>query len=708
MSSRAGGTLLSTARSEDGPVKSGRRIARPLLALGLLAVAWLLPVAAQALRADWVLLLVLLLATASMLRAGYFLLDRLMFAGILLTGTLIAGGLLFSLWPWGLAPVPVTGTLLTVLVAVWLLTGRRPALPLRLQGTDAIIVGAGAIAAWIMLGPVAGRSVDYQLGYTTGSEDKYAHFALFDVIHRLSGYAFLSPGRAWTTVTSSTAHVYPQGSHYLYAVFDIFLRSAVNPGAAPAEFSRYVIYTLAAFGFLVAAVTWSARWVAGPAMAGWRLVLICSAVATLTATGPLTELVKFAFDSETIGLILLAMTIAVTARPAGRPREQVLLVAAALIAVWYCYNLYGALASLGVIAAAVVYRRRLRRHWRFAVVAAAVTVPVALLPSILAELSGFSATRQLTIGGDIIPLNWLLIVGVALLACAGLATRAGRRSGACRVTTAHVVLASVTIAALSLYQRQALGSTTQYYLAKALTGGYVICLVGSGAAVLLLDAVRKRISGAQPIVVASRLDLTANRAPGMRPGRTPARLRDSLAVGAAVVVLASGLLWALPGVRNGQPDYSQAWAFRWWSGQVKARPGAALQVLAQAHLLADGVPTLVLYKNAGLENWRVSFFDAVLNHDLGTMKTTFDPLLTAIPVMAGSEDLLTVLAIDHNISIIENAVEHGPHHIRIVVSGRRLAARLRFFARAHPGLDLTVRYLPRLSTAARHPARPPG
>ena len=713
MSSRADVAAPGTASErQDGSPGDHERTARMLALAGLLAAAWLIPIAAQALRADWVLLIVLLLGTGSLLRAGYCLLDRLMLAWIVLAGTLITGGLLFSLWPWGLQPVPVTGTILTALIAVGALTGRRPRLPLRFRGTDAIIVGAGALAAWMMLGPVAGRSFHDQLPFTTGVEDKYAHFALFDAIHRLGGYTFLHPARASALVTTSTAHVYPQGSHYLYAVLDIFLRSATGPGPTPAEFSRYFSYTLVGFGFLVLAVTWSARWVAGPAMTGWRRAFVCSAVATLVTVGPVTGLIKFAFDSETVGLALLALTVAVTARPAGRPREQVLLVASALIAVWYAYNLYGALAGLAVIPAVVAYRHRLRRHWLFTAITAGISAPVALLPSALAELSGFSANRQLMTGGDIIPLNWYLLAGLALLACASLAVRAGRRSGAWRVQTAQVVLAAVAIAILRIYQQYSLDSSTDYYFAKVLTGAYVICLVGFGAAGLLLGAAGKRAADRPPARgLAQPAGGLAQPARGLaQPARglaQPARglaqpaggLAQPLAsavAGLAAVILAGGLLLALPGVRDGHSDYTEAWAYRWWSGQDKPGPGTALRALDRAHLLADGTPTLVIFSNVGLENWRASFFAAVLNRDLSAMKGTFQPLLKAGPMMDIDKQRFRRARLDYDIAIIERAIAHGPQHLSVIVSAPGLAARLRSFATEHPGLDLTVRHLPQM------------
>jgi hypothetical protein len=661
----------------------GRRPAWSLGAgAGLFAAAWLLPVLAHALRADWILLIVLLLGTGSVLRAGRYLLDRLMLAGILLTGAFVAGGLLFSVWPWGLEPVPVTGTLLTVLVAAGLAGRRRPRLPTRLCGSDAIIVGAAALTAWVLLGRLVGRPFSSRLAIATRPEDSYAHFALFDTIHRLGGYAFLHPARAGLSVATPTQSVYPQGSHYLYAVLDIFLRSTTSPGPAAAEFSRYLDYRLAGFAFLVAAVTWSARWIAGPAMTGWRRVFICSVVASLVAAGPLSDLLGNGFDSETIGLALLALAIAVAMRAAGPPQEQVLLMAASVIPVCYAYNLYAPLALLTVAAAAVMYRRRLRRHWLFSTIAAAVALPVALLPTVIAERSGFSATKQLDIfGGGVVRLNLSILVGLALVILASMAARTGRRSPVWRTAAATVVLTAAAVGGFEFYlsRSRSGGAPPYYYFDKALTGAYVVGLVGFGAAGLWLRPARSRPA-------ATRRPLWRN---NLLPG---------LAACLIAVTLACGLPWGIPPVPGaGRPEYQATWAYAWWSGKVTAGPvGPALQALDRARLLGDGKPSLVFYSNAGFVNWEASFLVAVLNHDLGRIKDTFNPVLTLGRIMGPATSRHGRAVLNHDIAIIEEAIAKGPRGLRLIVADRRLAARLGSFARAHPGRGLSVTYLPPL------------
>jgi hypothetical protein len=661
-----------------GGVAPGRRFPKSPAAAGLLAGAWLLPIITQVLHADWLLLVVLLIGIGSLLRAGYFLLDRLMLAGILLTGTLIAGGLLFSFWPWGLEPVPVAGTLLTVLVAVGMLTGRRPSLPLRLRGSDAIIVGAGVVSTWIMDAPVAGRSFVSQLPFTTAYEDKFAHFSIFDAIHRLGGYLFLHPAKMSTSVGDTTAAVYPQGSHYLYAVLDIFLRSTVNPGPVEAEYGRYFTYTLLGFGFLVVAVTWSARWVAGPAMGGWRRAFICSAVATLAAAGPLTGLVRYAFDSETVGLALLALIVAVTARPAGRPKEQVLLVASALIALFYAYNIYGALAGLGIIVAALVYRRRLLRHWVFTVVTAAVAVPVAVLPSVMSLFSGFSATSQLDAPGAVFAISLILLACLALVLVSSMATRTGRRSGVWRTLSAQLALTAVAAVAVGLYQDSTLGHTS-YYFDKILTGGYVICLVGFGAAGLLLKPIRARES--------------APRQPRWRTELLPS------VYAAAVAAALSLLLPAASAVIQGtQP--SAGWLESWTSGRATSAVWPALDVLDRAHVLHDGKPTLILYSNVEVgRNYYLSNFAGTFNRDLGVTERTIDAIFSIGPIMGRGNPSYDRVRLADDVKLEQAIVSGGVRHLQVIVSDRHLAAMLRSFAAAHPALGMTVSYMPQLNAS---------
>jgi hypothetical protein len=251
-------------------------------------------------------------------------------------------------------------------IAGWL-TGRRPSLPRRWLGSDVVVLGSGLFAFLAAYAPIAGAPLAKRFSFSAVTTDRFNHFALFDTIHRLGGYAFLHQSQAQVFVRYPTAVAYPSGSHFLYAVFDIFLRSTTDPGAAVAEFSRYFVYVLAGYAFLVMALVWAARWIAGPLMAGWRQVLICSAVAGLALGGPLVQMVELGLDSEILGLAFLALAVAVTVRPPRVVHEQVLIVSALLIAVAYCYNLDAAVAGLGLGSVAVVSRRRLLRNLRFTV-----------------------------------------------------------------------------------------------------------------------------------------------------------------------------------------------------------------------------------------------------------------------------------------------------------------------------------------------------
>ena len=106
-----------------------RRLHEVVAATGLLVLAWLLPVVLDAVHLAWLLPPLILLATASLLRVGSTLLDRIIVALAILLGAVCLGGVVLSLWPWALAPVPVAGTALTVLVVAAVRLRRAPRLP---------------------------------------------------------------------------------------------------------------------------------------------------------------------------------------------------------------------------------------------------------------------------------------------------------------------------------------------------------------------------------------------------------------------------------------------------------------------------------------------------------------------------------------------------------------------------------------------------
>src|SRR2546423_15403078 len=124
-------TTLESPSRVTAPVAAApappRRPWRPVAVLVVLA--WAVPGTAQLLGIDWLLPPLVLVATASLLRVGRTLLDRLMLALCLLLGGTCAAGLPLSVWPWRLQPVPVAILALTVLAGPAAGTGPRAPVP---------------------------------------------------------------------------------------------------------------------------------------------------------------------------------------------------------------------------------------------------------------------------------------------------------------------------------------------------------------------------------------------------------------------------------------------------------------------------------------------------------------------------------------------------------------------------------------------------
>jgi hypothetical protein len=640
--------------------------------VGLLCAAWLVPLVAHQSRLDVVQPVLLLVAVASILRSGTNLVDRFMLAAGLLAGAALALGLALSIWPWGLHPVPVAGTCFSLVVMIGWLSRRPPRLPRRMLGSDVVVLGSGIFAFLAAYAPVARMPAVQRFMLSTTAEDRFAHFALFDTIRRLGGYTFLHQRAAIVSVEHPTEIVYPSGSHFLYALFDTFLKSTTGPGTPVQEFNRYFIYVLLAYGFLIMSLVWAARWIAGPLVRGWLKFFICTAVAALALSGPLLMMVKDGFDSEIAGLAFLALAVAATVRPTRVVREQVLIVCALLVAVAYAYNLYAPMAALGMAAACVIYRRRLRRHWLFTIVTVIAGCAIAFYPSALSLLSGFNAQAQLLARGTALPPALPLLEVLAVMIVATMASSVARRLPACRAMAIQVVIAGLVIAAVGAYQVASRGNIS-YYCDKLLMAGYVVCLAGLGAVGILL-----------------------RRLPAW-PGGRPSLLREAPAAviaGAAALSLAVVAQWGLDPASTG-PVYPPATPLGTWNaGRMEAPEGPSLVALADAHLLGDHVPILVFYTNSGLENWRDSFLAAAFNRDVGVLRNPINEILFA----AVGGPPINAHATRAGLGRVLRALRESPLPMRLVVWNPALAHKLEAMLAAHPDVHATVMVLPTLRT----------
>ncbi|OPC81744.1 hypothetical protein B4N89_13060 [Embleya scabrispora] len=656
-----------------GSVRAIRRPAgRPTLVVAASILgSWALPALFHLARLDWLSLLALFVGTASLVRAGVGLFDRLMLTVLLMMGEFITAGLLFSLWPWGLHPVAMAGTLGTLTIVVAVVTGRRPMLPRRVSFSDLIAPAAAAYAMYELYKPLAGKSLTARLRYIVMTEDKASHFSLFDAIHRVGGYTYFHADQASTSMDPEMARVYPPGTHFLYSVLDVFVRSTTDDGNALAAYNRYFLYTVLGYGFVVLALVWAARWVAGPTVTGWRRALVCAVVGTIAATGQLVTVFTYGHDSAALGVAVLAMTVAVAVRPAGKVREQVLTAAAGLVTLAFVYNLFVVLAATSVLAAAVVYWHRLRTALLFTSVAAVITGVIVLIPIVGPQLSGFSQTKQLQATGGIDPMSRNFVVACVAVVLLALLTRAGRRSPVWRTMAIQIVLAAAGVVLFGLYQVQTLGATSYYY-EKAVQGLYAIGLVGLGAIGSLLRP------GGLPVPAK----------PSLRP---LARVLPSLAAVVAGVTLAGGLQFgaivASDGVTGPDTTYAAAWA----DGRNVRPVGVTAKRLQSAGYLGKGPTTLFIISDSGTDNWRVSFLDAILKRRLGeTIKTVFGvPWLKGLASYGeGSNDR------EDEVHRLEDVVRGSPQPLRLVISNAKLAARFEQFAMANPNLRLQVTYVP--------------
>lgn len=677
---RLGAAAPTRGETTSAPIRRQRsNRQRAAIAAVLAAAAWLLPLTAHALRVDWLVLVVAWVGIAASLRAGRLLVDRLVLAGILLAGFLIVAGLLFSVWPWGLEPVPVGGFTLSVLALAAVIGGRRPQLPKRLVPTDAMIVGSGLLSWYYLNAPTTGKDFVHRLPYIASREDVFNHYTLFDAIHRVGGYAFLNPGAIKPYMSPglwnpTAMEFYPPGMHYLFAVFDVFLRSDTDPGAPFGEYDRFIAYNAADLALLAAVVVWAARWIGGPGLAGWRRGFCCAVVGGLAAVGQLTTLFWQGFAAHAAGLTVLAVGVAVCSRPPRSVREQVLLLAAVVISSAFVYNLTAVMVSGMAAIAVAVYWRRIRELRWFAPLIGGSAICVALVPYVAQTFAGFSASAKFLMWGSAVDFSRVLLVAFVLAAGSAIVTRNGRRSPAWRAACASVVWCCALTVAMCCYAYIEVGGTT-YYCEKLAEGVWVVSLACFGAVGLLLKP-----------------------GPGLgsagRLGRGASNLAAGVLTTGAGAVLTGVIPLASARMTDWIPQQDVTWGSAWRAGFISSDLSGPLTAIARHRILADGVPTIILFADWGQSNWRVSMFDAALNHDRGLITDR------AIDGISRSDGLATmklpkagtpVPAKDESsLANLEDCIERSHVTLRIIVWNRDVADYLKVFGVANPRLGLRV------------------
>jgi len=638
----------------------------PRLVGGLLAAAWILPTVTHLLRADALLIVVIVYATGGLLRVGGTVLDRLMITLGLLAGTAMTAGLLFSFWPFGLNPVAVGGTALTVLAGLGVLLRRRPRWPRRVLGSDLVLLAATGIAAAIAYGPLWRLGRGHQLAFSVLTGDRLRHYSLFDTIHRIGAYTFLQQGKARGIVDPGMLAVYPPGQHFTYALLDIFVTSRTDPGSPTAELLRYEVYTCLGYGFFVLCVAWGARWVAGPSLAGWRRVFLVSAISAFLSTGVLTTSIWCGWDPQIFGMGLLALLTACALRPPNSGRTHIALMAALTVAIFLTYELFAPFAALIIVISAVFYRKRWLPHWRFALAATAVAVPASVSEIVAAKAGGLQSSQAALALGFTVPMTKSSLAAIGLLSVIGFASARARRRPTALAALAGTLGCGIAVAGFYAYQHATI-HTTSYYYEKAVQAWVIIALVGIGTAGHLL------------------------RRPAL-PSRGPAGLAVGCVALTAGIVLTDSFFYGpvkfnYEKMKTGRHT---VWAQVWVAGDnIFPSNQDAMATLLKRGLLGDGRPTLVVWNDFTLENINLTLALATLNHDDGLISPQIYSLNGAPALSTVSGPGPWTAQQEASLVSLENMLAASKTPLRLIVGNSALAGRLEQWKAQHPstGLD---------------------
>jgi hypothetical protein len=496
------GDLRADGRPAAPTADRGRR--RWFGVAGALVAAWAAPVTTHALGVDWLMPAAVVVVLMGLQRGPRTVLDRFVLAVVQIFGTLCVAGLLYTVWPWHLHPVPIAGTALTALIAFAVLSGRSWQVPLRVPPGDRLVALTVLGVTALTMVPFAWRDLGGRIGLVMPGEDMARHFLLYDVIGLAGGYAFGNLDQVRAVAPDDLVMGignYPQGVHFGYAVLDRFIRSSAHNTDTVTQLDTMLWMLVATFLFLVLCVTWSLRRIAGPGADAVRMVPALVVVATWMYFGDLVTVMLRGFPNQLVGLALAAVLTAVTVRPL-RGLEQLATVATLLVGISFSYHLYLPYAVL--VAAVWAWRERL---WRSpaAVVTAILLAPVILLTPLL-NLHAASV-NQLSQAGTALYIDAPAVVLLVVLAAVGLWWRGGFRSPARRFGMVALAINVGLVLALATFQLVTVGRTV-YYFDKLLHLTLVTGLVLLGAWVRLTPRRARPVvagSAGAPVGVLRRL-----------------------------------------------------------------------------------------------------------------------------------------------------------------------------------------------------------
>lgn len=593
-----------------------------LLVSAWLAGAWLIPAATHLAHADFLLLPLVLLVTASLLRGGRTLLDQVVIATVVLLGATALGGLLFAVWPFGLHPVALAGSALTVLGIVSFVLKRRPRLR-KPALSDLIVAGAGGISFAYFAKPllaldirpfVRADQVSMFAMVRGGGEDNSRHVAIFDTVRRVGGYLmFQSPADMpdlWDAL-----RFYPHGWHLTAGMIDGFLRSSTTLGTSVSAFAHFALFTVIGYGLFSLVLFWAVNRVAGPVMGPWRLLPALVVAAIPVMLGAFAGMVVLGHVSEVYGLTLLAVIVALVTRPLRSVPEQLLVLAMALIGLGFAYYFLLPPAGLAVLFWLWRHRRKVLGHKAALAITAGITAVFAPMPAIAGVLSG-EQDGQLLADGLLAVSDRGYLIAVAGVVLLGLIAPAGRRLRIWRDYRYPVLAVALFTAAVGVFQVISAGRTS-YYFEKSMHALALTVIIGLGAFFLVLPKPTRGWKTAAPAVALTLALAAGFGLVGVSPYRT-SNLGD--------INRDWGNFWYMRGPETTGDTRTDVLYLIKADQRFPARPGTATVLLAN-----DGIPT----------HAATMFFSSVQRNSAATAKILYGP--EGMILAGDSEQALTAM-----------------------------------------------------------------
>ncbi|MBO0871277.1 MAG: hypothetical protein J2P15_22210, partial [Micromonosporaceae bacterium] len=427
-----------------------------------LAAAWLVPLGAQLLRVDWILPPLILLGVASLLQTRGSLLDRLLLALFLLLAATAAAGLVLTVWPWHLRPVPAAGTALSALVLLAVLLRRRPSLPLRVPGADRVILALTALATGSMLWPFRNLDRADRLGMQAAGGDLASHFSIVDGIRYFGGYLFMRDKAQTGASIWEGLRSYPQGLHMVGALLTNFVDSTDGSPSTLRGLDAFVWFAPGTYILFCLCVLWAMRRLAGPGVRALAFLPVGGLVTAYLLWSDSILMMWMGYWPEIAALAEFAVLVAVLARPLSRVREQVMVVAALLASICFTYYLMLPVAAVLTLVWLLWHRRAvLKARWYTLAVLVVGTGFAAVMPVV--SLTAVSASDRLLTGGSIPVPQARMLTTFALLAVAGYALTWSRRSPAWWLGMLPVPLSVGLVGLVGLYQVHGQGQVGYYY-----------------------------------------------------------------------------------------------------------------------------------------------------------------------------------------------------------------------------------------------------